>query len=135
WYWFMVLLLAKQIITLYHAVQKTTTKDQQSLGKRQQFSVALDISGTEFQQQVYQQLRQIPYAQTRSYKDIALALGKPGAARAVGMANNRNRLPIIIPCHRVIGRNGQLVGFASGVEIKQQLLELEQDYLPQPLSV
>ncbi|CAG9295172.1 methylated-DNA--[protein]-cysteine S-methyltransferase [Celerinatantimonas diazotrophica] len=131
----MVLLLAKQIITLYHAVQKTTTKDQQSLGKRQQFSVALDISGTEFQQQVYQQLRQIPYAQTRSYKDIALALGKPGAARAVGMANNRNRLPIIIPCHRVIGRNGQLVGFASGVEIKQQLLELEQDYLPQPLSV
>lgn len=105
------------------------------LGKRQKFTVALDIAGTEFQKQVYQQLSQIPYAQTRSYKDIAQALGKPGASRAVGMANNKNHLPIIVPCHRVIGSNGQLVGYAGGLAVKQQLLALEQNYLKQPLAV
>lgn len=89
------------------------------------FDVPLNPTGTAFQQQVWKQLREIPYGQTVSYAAIASAIGKPTAARAVGMANGRNPLTIIVPCHRVIGRNGTLTGYAGGLDRKQYLLDLE----------
>ncbi|MFP8967935.1 methylated-DNA--[protein]-cysteine S-methyltransferase [Pokkaliibacter sp. CJK22405] len=95
-------------------------------GTLQYFRVPLAMTGTAFQLRVWEALRQIPYGHTCSYGDIAQALGKPGASRAVGMANNKNPLLIIVPCHRVIGQNGQLIGFGSGLPLKQQLLALEQ---------
>jgi methylated-DNA-[protein]-cysteine S-methyltransferase len=94
-------------------------------GQRLEFDVAVNLTGTPFQQQVWQALQQIPYGDIASYGDIARLVGNPKAARAVGMANNRNPVPIIVPCHRVIGKNGDLTGYAGGVEIKQQLLHLE----------
>jgi O-6-methylguanine DNA methyltransferase len=91
------------------------------------FSVPLDPeSGTPFQRHVWDELRRIPWGQTRSYGDIASAVGKPGAARAVGSANRANQIPILIPCHRVIKADGSLGGYASGTHIKKRLLELEQ---------
>lgn len=98
-------------------------------GKRKDFTFSCLQPGTPFQQQVWAALRDIPYGETRSYKQIAQAIGKPGAARAVGMANNRNRLPIVIPCHRVIGSDGKLVGYAGGIAIKETLLKLEQKHV------
>lgn len=94
-------------------------------GKCVEFDVALNPQGSEFMKKVWEALRQIPYGQTKSYKDIAEAIGHKLAYRAVGMANNKNPIPIIIPCHRVIGANKKLVGFAAGLEIKEKLLELE----------
>ena len=94
-------------------------------GTRQDFDLALDPQGTDFQRAVWQQLRGIPFGETCSYLDIAKRLGKPKAVRAVGSANGRNPLPIIVPCHRVIGSNGSLTGFGGGLENKQILLELE----------
>jgi AraC family transcriptional regulator of adaptative response/methylated-DNA-[protein]-cysteine methyltransferase len=94
-------------------------------GRRKQFTIPLAPAGTEFQMRVWEELIKIPYGETRSYKDIAQAIGQPGASRAVGMANNKNPLPLLIPCHRVIGANGKLSGYAGGVELKQRLLELE----------
>jgi methylated-DNA-[protein]-cysteine S-methyltransferase len=94
-------------------------------GKLQQFSLPLAPMGTDFRQTVWQALRAVPYGTTVSYKEIAQAIGNPQAARAVGMANNKNPLPIFIPCHRVIGSNGKLVGYAGGLPLKQQLLDLE----------
>ncbi|WP_432695853.1 methylated-DNA--[protein]-cysteine S-methyltransferase [Marinobacterium sp. YM272] len=94
-------------------------------GKRQSFDLPLAPAGTQFQQRVWQALQQIPYGETRSYGDLASIIGQPGAARAVGMANNRNPLSILIPCHRVIGANGALVGYGGGLTIKRKLLELE----------
>lgn len=94
-------------------------------GKRRAFDIPLQPEGTPFQLQVWDALLQIPYGQTRSYEQIAYALGNPRAMRAVGMANNKNPLPIFIPCHRVIGKNGNLVGYAGGVHIKKFLLDLE----------
>lgn len=94
-------------------------------GKREAFDLPLRIEGTDFQKKVWAALRVIPKGETRTYEDIAAAVGNPKASRAVGMANNRNRLPVIIPCHRVIGKNGQLVGFAGGLDVKKRLLELE----------
>ena len=82
-------------------------------------------AGTPFQLGVWAALREIPYGQTRSYKNIACAVGRPLACRAVGMANNRNPLPIVIPCHRVVGASGALTGYAGGLEIKRLLLMLE----------
>ena len=99
--------------------------DEYFAGTRQQFDLELLPAGTAFQQKVWQTLQTIPYGQTRSYLDVATAMGQPRAARAVGMANNRNPLPIVIPCHRVIGKNGQLVGFGGGLAVKRQLLQLE----------
>jgi len=96
-------------------------------GKLKQFELALVISGTSFQRQVLTALQQIPYGETRSYRDIAIAVERPKAVRAVGAANARNPLPIVIPCHRVIGQNGKLTGFAGGLEAKAALLALEQD--------
>lgn len=81
--------------------------------------------GTTFQQQVWESLRTIPFGETRSYKEIAVQLGNPNAARAVGMANNKNPILIVTPCHRVIGADGKLVGFAAGLEMKKYLLALE----------
>ena len=94
-------------------------------GKRREFTVPLAPEGTAFQRKVWDALREVPYGETESYKDIAVRIGKPGAAIAVGQANSRNPIPIIIPCHRVIGSDGKLVGYAGGLHIKIALLELE----------
>ena len=96
-------------------------------GKRSSFSLPMAPVGTQFMQDVWQALVTIPYGEVRSYRDIAKAIGNPKACRAVGMANNRNPLPIIIPCHRVIGANGKLVGYAGGLDCKEKLLALEKE--------
>ncbi len=93
------------------------------------FDIPLQPMGTEFQLEVWQALQRIPYGTCETYGDIARLLGKPGASRAVGLANNRNPIPILIPCHRVIGGKGRLTGFGGGVEIKTQLLRLEGYYM------
>ena len=94
-------------------------------GERKVFDLTFKMQGTEFQKRVWKALCDIPYGETRSYKQIAEAIGKPKAVRAVGMANNKNPLLVVVPCHRVIGANGQLVGYASGLEKKRFLLQLE----------
>lgn len=94
-------------------------------GKREQFDVPLKCEGTPFQQSVWRQLQKIPYGETRSYQEIAIGIGNEKAVRAVGQANNKNPIMIIIPCHRVIHKNGDITGFACGLEVKQYLLELE----------
>ena len=81
--------------------------------------------GTAFQRSVWDELRRIPYGETASYKDVSTRLGKPGAAIAVGQANSKNPIPIIIPCHRVIGANGRMVGYTGGMHIKKALLAIE----------
>lgn len=96
-------------------------------GRLQRFTLPLAAHGTAFQQAVWQALCDIPYGETRSYGDIARTICKPAAVRAVGAANGRNPLSIIVPCHRVIGQNGSLTGYAGGLPIKQQLLALECD--------
>lgn len=95
-------------------------------GTRTTFSLPLEFAGTPFQQQVWGALATIPFGETRSYLDLAVQIGKPKAVRAVGAANGRNPLSIVIPCHRVIGRNGSLTGFAGGLAAKAILLNLEQ---------
>ena len=99
------------------------------LGNRKYFELPLNPKGTDFQRKVWQALCDIPYGETRSYKQIAEAIGKPKAIRAVGMANNRNPLLIVVPCHRVIGADGKLVGYAAGIEKKEFLLKLEKSLL------
>lgn len=94
-------------------------------GKRKTFDVEYKVTGTEFQKKVWSALAQIPYGQTRSYKDIAISIGNEKACRAVGMANNKNPIMIIIPCHRVIGADGSLVGFGAGLDVKKALLSIE----------
>ena len=94
-------------------------------GKRQRFELPLRTEGTTFQQAVWEALSDIPYGHLRSYKDIARSIDNPTAARAVGAASGRNPLPIVVPCHRVIGSNGSLTGFAGGLEAKRVLLQLE----------
>ena len=94
-------------------------------GKRKNFYLPLAPKGTEFQQKVWKALTEIPYGKTRTYGEIAAVIGNPKAARAVGMANNKNPIGIIVPCHRVVGANGKLVGYAGGMEKKEFLLELE----------
>lgn len=100
--------------------------DEYFSGKRQNFDLPAQQAGTEFQQKVWQALTKIPHGQTASYKEIAENINHPKAYRAVGMANNKNNIPIIIPCHRVIGHNKKLVGFAGGLDLKQKLLRHEQ---------
>ena len=95
---------------------------------RQVFDLTLDEGGTDFQRSVWAALRAIPFGETASYGDIAKAINNPNAARAVGMANNRNPLPIITPCHRVIGSDGSLTGFGGGLDIKRWLLEHERKF-------
>lgn len=94
-------------------------------GQRRVFSLPLAPGGTPFQRAVWRALRDIPYGESRSYRDIARAVGNPAAVRAVGAANGRNPLPIVVPCHRVIGSDGRLTGFAGGLEAKSFLLQLE----------
>lgn len=94
-------------------------------GQRKSFTLPLAPHGTAFQQKVWQALLAVPYGQTLCYGQIARLIGNPKAARAVGMACNQNPLVIVIPCHRIVGKNGQLVGYAGGMAIKQQLLNLE----------
>ena len=96
-------------------------------GKRQQFDLPLDFAGTPFQQKVWQALLSIPFGETRSYKQIAEQVGNVKAVRAVGAANGKNPISIIAPCHRVVGANGKLVGFAGGLENKEILLKLESE--------
>lgn len=93
--------------------------------KRKTFDIPLSITGSEFQKKVWSALRNIPYGETRSYQQVAEAVGSRDAARAVGMANNRNPVLIIIPCHRVVGKSGKLAGYAGGIDRKQYLLEME----------
>ena len=99
-------------------------------GKRFEFDLPLAFEGTTFQQQAWQALREIPYGETHSYQQQAERLGDARFARAVGHANGRNPISIIVPCHRVLGKNGKLTGFASGVDKKAKLLELETRYRP-----
>lgn len=108
---------------LRHAV---TELAEYFAGTRRTFTVTLAPSGTPFQEAVWAALRTIPYGETRSYKQIAEQIGRPAACRAVGMANNRNPIAILIPCHRVVGHNGALVGYAAGLEVKTRLLRIEQ---------
>lgn len=99
--------------------------DEYIKGKRKIFDLPLNPNGTEFQKKVWKALTEIPYGETTSYKDIAVTLGNEKACRAVGMANNKNPIPIIIPCHIVIGANKKLVGYAGGLDLKKMLLNLE----------
>ncbi len=94
-------------------------------GTRKEFDVPLDLEGTDFQKRVWEELRKIPYGKTISYKSLSEKLGDVKAIRAVGKANGQNPIAIIIPCHRVIGANGSLVGYAGGLAIKEKLLHLE----------
>lgn len=94
-------------------------------GSLKLFSLPLEPVGTDFMRRVWQALGEIPFGETVSYKELALAAGSPQASRAVGQANNRNPLPIFIPCHRVIGADGKLVGYRGGINLKRKLLELE----------
>ncbi|WP_028584114.1 methylated-DNA--[protein]-cysteine S-methyltransferase [Desulfogranum mediterraneum] len=94
-------------------------------GRLKRFSLALEVEGTEFQQGVWSALQDIPFGEVRTYGEIAAAIGNEKASRAVGMANSNNPLPLIIPCHRVIGADGSLTGFAHGLSIKRRLLEFE----------
>ena len=98
------------------------------VGERKEFDLPLDPVGTEFQMKVWEALQTIPYGETRTYKEIAAQIGNENASRAVGMANNRNPLPIFIPCHRVVGADGGIVGYAGGTDVKAALLELEKKY-------
>ncbi|MDY0288411.1 MAG: methylated-DNA--[protein]-cysteine S-methyltransferase [Sphaerochaeta sp.] len=102
--------------------------DEYFAGKRKSFTLPLKTSGTPFQEQVWAALLEIPYGQTRSYEAIAIAIGNPKACRAIGMANNRNAIGIIIPCHRVIGKDGSLVGYGGGLDKKIALLDLEKKF-------
>lgn len=101
--------------------------DEYFSGKRKEFDLPLRAQGTEFQQKVWNALLDIPYGETRYYGEIANTIGNPKAPRAVGLANNRNPISIFIPCHRVIGKNGKLVGYGGGLHIKELLLSLEKD--------
>ena len=97
-------------------------------GKRKEFDLPIFLEGTEFQKNVWTTLKEIPYGVTKTYKEIAVSIGNEKACRAVGNANNKNPISIVIPCHRVIGSNGKLVGYAGGLSIKENLLELENKY-------
>lgn len=106
----------------------TIQLDEYFQGKRTTFSLPFKLTGTPFQLAVWKELQNIPYGKTTSYKEIAQKINKPKAYRAVGMADNKNPLPIIIPCHRVIGSNGKLIGYAGGLKLKNYLLELEKSH-------
>ncbi|MDT0462979.1 methylated-DNA--[protein]-cysteine S-methyltransferase [Streptomyces gibsoniae] len=94
-------------------------------GELKEFTLELRMAGTPFQRSVWQQLKEIPYGETRSYGELADALGNPGASRAVGLANGKNPIGIIVPCHRVVGANGSLTGYGGGLDRKKRLLDFE----------
>lgn len=99
--------------------------DEYFSGKRKTFDLPLKLNGTEFQKKIWQELIKIPYGKTISYKELAKRAGNEKACRAAGMANNKNKIMIVIPCHRVVGSNGYLTGYAGGLNVKKQLLDLE----------
>ncbi len=99
-------------------------------GERQEFDLRLAPEGTPFELSVWEELKRIPFGETRSYGEIAQAIGRPGSARAVGRANGANPIPIVVPCHRVIGADGSLTGFGGGLAAKERLLEIEGRALP-----
>lgn len=105
----------KQLLAYFEGIRKT-------------FDLPIAAEGTDFQKKVWQALRSIPYGETRSYKQVAEMIGRPGAARAVGMANNKNPILILTPCHRVLGADGGLAGYVAGLDIKAKLLELEKNH-------
>jgi methylated-DNA-[protein]-cysteine S-methyltransferase len=119
--------LSEMVANENHPVLVETERqlDEYFAGKRKTFSIALDVRGTRFQKDVWEALRAIPFGETRSYGQLAKQLGNPRATRAVGAANGRNPVSIIVPCHRVIGSSGKLTGFAGGLETKAHLLSLE----------
>lgn len=119
--------LAELIEQVHHPILLETQKQLREYfaGTRQQFDLPLDFEGTVFQKKVWQALRDIPFGETRSYRDIAAQVGNIKAVRAVGAANGKNPISIIAPCHRVVGVNGKLVGFAGGLNNKEILLGLE----------
>lgn len=108
--------------------------DEYFAGMRRDFDFPIRLHGTPFQEKVWAALRTIPYGETRSYGDIAAAIGKPKACRAVGMANHRNPICIVVPCHRVIGAGGALVGYGGGLDMKKGLLELERKNAGSPIG-
>lgn len=108
-----------------HTKEACQQLDEYFKGERKIFSLSLNAQGTEFQHGVWQQLQAIPFGRSCSYSDVAQEIGKPKAVRAVGAANGRNPIPIVVPCHRVIGSNGKLTGFAGGLETKAWLLQHE----------
>lgn len=129
-----VLVSIKKTYGDYHLIEDSTKYNGVKIeleryfgGELKKFSCPLDPSGTPFQQKVWKVLRMIPFGQTRSYGEVALKIGKPGAARAVGSACARNPIPILVSCHRVVGKDGSLVGYGGGLRIKKYLLELEKE--------
>jgi methylated-DNA-[protein]-cysteine S-methyltransferase len=99
--------------------------EQYFAGERTDFDLDVELGGTEFERRVWDEVRAIPYGQTASYAEIAARVGRPGAYRAVGRANARNPIAVVVPCHRVVGSDGSLTGYAGGIEMKRALLELE----------
>lgn len=97
------------------------------MNNRFEFTVPIEPTGTPFQKEVWKQLRNIPYSETKTYKDVALLVGNPNASRAIGNACNRNPIHIMIPCHRVIGSNGKLTGYKGGLDVKDKLLNIEKN--------
>lgn len=123
--------MAKNSIQKETSLIKNTKQqlDEYFAGKRKKFDIPIKLDGTDFQIKVWKELLKIPYGETCSYLDIAKCIGNPKASRAVGMANNKNKIIIIVPCHRVIGSNKKLVGYACGLDVKEKLLELERGNL------
>jgi methylated-DNA-[protein]-cysteine S-methyltransferase len=112
------------------AIMKEAVKqlDEYFSGKRKNFSLKVELKGTDFQKSIWNAMSKIPYGKTASYKDLAVMAGKPKAARAVGGACHRNPIGIVLPCHRVIGSDGSLTGFGSGLDLKEKLLNHEKDH-------
>lgn len=110
-------------------LKKTTIQlEEYFAGRRKVFELPIELNGTEFRKKCWAQLLKIPYGKTAAYKDIAIKINNPKACRAVGLANNKNPIAIVVPCHRVIGANGKMVGYAGGVDKKTYLLNLEKFY-------
>ena len=119
--------LEKNVVEKENIYNQLTIKqlDEYFKNERTEFDIPLDLAGTDFQLRVWRELSKIPFGKTKSYMDIAKALGDPKAIRAVGTSNGRNKISIIIPCHRVIGSDGSLTGYAGGMERKKWLLDFE----------
>ncbi|HPQ47442.1 MAG TPA: methylated-DNA--[protein]-cysteine S-methyltransferase [Clostridia bacterium] len=109
-------------------IEIITQLDAYFSGLQKEFSLDFSAEGTDFQNAVWERIEQIPYGETKTYSQIARELGKPNSARAVGNACNKNPIPILIPCHRVVGSDGKLTGYAGGVGLKKTLLEMERNY-------
>ncbi len=109
-------------------IEIITQLDAYFSGLQKEFSLDFSAKGTDFQNAVWERIEQIPYGETKTYSQIARELGKPNSARAVGNACNKNPIPILIPCHRVVGSDGKLTGYAGGVGLKKTLLEMERNY-------